>query len=319
MRFLYALALCAFVSLPASAQVNQVEGELVISGLPDLNTVINNDQGPMDLPPIYTPPDTMGGVQFFGNTLFSFEQINGTDTTQVGTGAVYTTPGLTAPLSVAITATGELARGCTAANPGSGNTPAETDIVNDLTGTIAIVSRGVCSFSYKVLNARAAGAVGVIIANVEGGVPAGGFNLGSAVDFTLDLSDTPTTLIPFGIANPIVEEIIFIGTPLTATIRAFQDPVAAENGPATTESGLELSGANPFSTSTELRLFSENAEAVRVELFNVRGQLIATLFSGTVVGERAVTVSSANVAPGVYFVRATGETFRKQVQVTIVR
>lgn len=79
------------------------------------------------------------------------------------------------------------------------------------------------------------------------------------------------------------------------------------------------SGANPFAASTTLRVYTEQTEAVCVDVYNVRGQQVATLFNGAVAGERTVTLSSAALAPGVYFVRATGESFRSQQQVTVVR
>lgn len=54
-------------------------------------------------------------------------------------------------------------------------------------------------------------------------------------------------------------------------------------------------------------------------MYNVRGQYVSTLFNGGVAGERTVAFPSTGLAPGVYFVRATGETFTKQEQVTIIR
>lgn len=319
MRFLYALALLAFVAAPASAQLQPEQPGLAnvglrVSGQPDLNVLFTNLIGPADVPPIYTVPDTSAS---FLITYSAFQRIVGTDTTSGGTPIVGA--GVTAEAVVALTAAGEFARGCVSADVG-----APTDIVNqaDFAGKFVIISRGDCGFFLKTKQAEAAGAVAVLIVNnlirpvrpndnittlLGGGPVEGETNAGIIAGF-----------VPSGIGLPIVEELIF-GT-ATITLQLFDTrTVAAENGPATTESGLTLQGANPFSTSTELRLFSENAEAVRVEMFNVRGQLISTLFQGTVSGERAVTVSSADVAPGVYFVRATGETFRKQIQLTVIR
>lgn len=45
-------------------------------------------------------------------------------------------------------------------------------LVNDVAGDIALIDRGICSFVQKVLNAQAAGAIGVIIANNAPGGPA---------------------------------------------------------------------------------------------------------------------------------------------------
>ncbi len=38
-----------------------------------------------------------------------------------------------------------------------------------MAGNIALIDRGTCTFAVKILNAQAAGAVGVIIANNQGG------------------------------------------------------------------------------------------------------------------------------------------------------
>src|SRR4029077_9018394 len=52
--------------------------------------------------------------------------------------------------------------------------------LGDLTGKLAIVNRGACTFSEKVANANAAGAVGgVVVNNVAGGPPA----MARAADF----------------------------------------------------------------------------------------------------------------------------------------
>jgi hypothetical protein len=57
---------------------------------------------------------------------------------------------------------------------GTDCTPTTTDgcqlIIDDLTGKIALIDRGCCFFTEKVLNAQAAGAIAVIIANNEPGI-----------------------------------------------------------------------------------------------------------------------------------------------------
>jgi uncharacterized repeat protein (TIGR01451 family) len=55
-------------------------------------------------------------------------------------------------------------------NDGSGNTLGCNDLVNDLTGKIALVDRGVCEFGRKALNAQQAGAIGCIICNNQPGL-----------------------------------------------------------------------------------------------------------------------------------------------------
>lgn len=70
-------------------------------------------------------------------------------------GAAFTATGVTGALAVYTDGSGVTSDGC------------ETATVA-LTGKIAIVDRGTCNFTVKVLNAQKAGAVGVIIANNDG-------------------------------------------------------------------------------------------------------------------------------------------------------
>ena len=301
MRFLYALAVFAFLSTSALAQpaADQVEAELVVDGSAAIDVTINNFIGPNDFPGIYFPQDS-SITAYVGVSLYATG------------GVVYSSPGLTGQAIVALKADGSEALGCTGALQTD-----PSDIANNIAGKIVLIRRGVCSFAYKADNAQRAGAIGVVVyngadrkgtADVIGNMSAPA----DAMPITI-----PVVLVPNGIGQPIVDEIGGGGV-VTLTIRAF-GAVAAEPTAGTTISGLEVRGANPFAVSTTLRVYTEQTEAVRVDVYNVRGQQVATLFNGAVAGERTVTLSSAALAPGVYFVRATGETFRSQQQVTVVR
>ena len=68
-------------------------------------------------------------------------------------GAAFTTTGVTGNLAIYNDNTGVTSDACEAAATGS------------LTGKIAIVDRGTCTFTVKVLNAQKAGAIGVVIVN----------------------------------------------------------------------------------------------------------------------------------------------------------
>jgi subtilisin family serine protease len=68
---------------------------------------------------------------------------------------------LTAPLSAVLLSDGSLNRACTALPAGS------------LSGKIALISRGSCTFSTKIRNAETAGAVATLVANNVGGDPVG--------------------------------------------------------------------------------------------------------------------------------------------------
>ena len=72
-----------------------------------------------------------------------------------GFGAALTTTGFTGALAVYNDGTGVASDGCEASTVA-------------LTGKVAIIDRGTCNFTVKVLNAQTAGAIGVIIANNTG-------------------------------------------------------------------------------------------------------------------------------------------------------
>lgn len=96
--------------------------------------------------------------------------------------------------------------------------------------------------------------------------------------------------------------------------------VAAGEAPAA-ETALRVAGANPFTAETTLQLTVGQTQAVRVAAYDVTGRLVATLYDGTLAAGTAhvLTLRGAALAPGVYVVRATGETFTATQQVSHTR
>jgi len=76
------------------------------------------------------------------------------------------TADLTAPLGVVLAGTA-LSNACTAGVPGASGKPA----AGSLTGKIAVISRGVCTFSEKIRNAQDAGAIAAVVVNNVAGDP----------------------------------------------------------------------------------------------------------------------------------------------------
>jgi len=68
---------------------------------------------------------------------------------------------LTRPLGVVLNSATKLSNACTAGAPGADGKPA----VGSLTGKIALISRGACTFSEKIRNAQDAGAAAAIVVN----------------------------------------------------------------------------------------------------------------------------------------------------------
>lgn len=90
-----------------------------------------------------------------GNGGDAFVTVGGIDNAAFG--AVFGTPvsdaGVTGPLALVVDSTAPTSDGC------------EASARNALVGRIAIVDRGTCAFTLKVLNAQKAGAIGVVIVN----------------------------------------------------------------------------------------------------------------------------------------------------------
>ena len=127
-----------------------------------------------------------------------------------------------------VTGTVVLADDGSTANPTPGG-PAGTvndgcqAIVNNVAGQIALINRGTCGFKLKAVNAAAAGAIGVIIANNAAGAG------------PLGLADGPP-------AGPVDIAVLSIGTDAGAALRA-----ALQGGPVTATMfrlvGVERDGA----------------------------------------------------------------------------
>jgi len=74
---------------------------------------------------------------------------------------------LTANLGVVFNGAGNLSNACTAGAPGADGKPA----AGSLTGKIALISRGACTFSQKIRNSQDAGAIAAVVVNSVAGDP----------------------------------------------------------------------------------------------------------------------------------------------------
>lgn len=104
--------------------------------------------------------------------------------------------------------------------------------------------------------------------------------------------------------------------------RAFFPPVvSAEDGALPEEGSLSSAYPNPFSSQTALTLRVGEAQAVQVDLFDVLGRRVQTLFEGVAAPGSPVEirVEAGGLPTGLYVVRASGETFRATRRVTLSR
>jgi hypothetical protein len=108
----------------------------------------------------------------------------------------------------------------------------------DLSGRIALIDRGNCTFVTKVLNAQAAGAVGVIVANNVGGAP---FSMGG---------DGPDVTIPAVMISQADGATLksALGGGLTATIR----PDASRLAGADASGRVQLYNPNPVQPGSSI-------------------------------------------------------------------
>ena len=78
-------------------------------------------------------------------------------------------------------------------------------IVTDLTGKIAMISRGACNFSLKAYHAQQAGAVGTVIINYAANDPAEIVNMLGGDSMTV--VTTPAAFLPYGTGSLISNEV----------------------------------------------------------------------------------------------------------------
>lgn len=101
-----------------------------------------------------------------------------------------------------------------------------------------------------------------------------------------------------------------MGWPLGAGCANF---VSEENGPAVAaEAGLRVTGANPFGSTTQVRLVLDTPQPVEAVLYDVTGRRVETLYSGdAAAGALTLAVRGDHLAAGVYAVRvvAGSETY----------
>ncbi len=124
------------------------------------------------------------------------------------------TADLTAPLGVVLAGTA-LSNACTAGAPGANGAPA----AGSLTGKIALISRGACTFSEKIRNSQNAGAIAAVVVNNVAGDPTA-MALGG-------IANEPT--IPAYMAALIAKPALMAANGVSATISAAKAYFATTN------------------------------------------------------------------------------------------
>ena len=77
---------------------------------------------------------------------------------------------------------------------------------------------------------------------------------------------------------------------------------------------------NPFNPTTTMKLFMPVAGDMQVEVYNLLGQVVATLASGyRDIGTYTLTWDAADVSSGMYFVKAHADGFTKIQKLMLVK
>lgn len=78
---------------------------------------------------------------------------------------------------------------------------------------------------------------------------------------------------------------------------------------------------NPLSTSATVEFAVPSAQKVRLELVDVQGRIVRTLFAGELDANarKAETIDAAGLANGTYFLQMTGERFQATRTVTVAK
>jgi hypothetical protein len=110
---------------------------------------------------------------------------------------------------------------------------------------------------------------------------------------------------------------------LLATFLTFTGQTAAYAQQAERPGTYTLSSAypNPFNPQTQLSLTVQKSQQVQVEVFNMLGQRVRSVFNGTMGANetRTFTFDAADLPTGIYLFRVRGETFSATRQVTLVK
>jgi serine protease AprX len=77
---------------------------------------------------------------------------------------------------------------------------------------------------------------------------------------------------------------------------------------------------NPFNPTTKIKYFVLQGSRVRIDLYNVPGSKIKTLYEGfTGSGNHELTLDGSKLSSGIYFVKLSGEDYQKTIKITLLK
>ena len=77
---------------------------------------------------------------------------------------------------------------------------------------------------------------------------------------------------------------------------------------------------NPFNPTTKIKYFVQHGSNVRINLYNILGSEINTLYNGFAdAGNHEVTLDASKLSSGVYFVKFSAGDFQKAIKITLLK
>ena len=77
---------------------------------------------------------------------------------------------------------------------------------------------------------------------------------------------------------------------------------------------------NPFNPTTKIKYFVPQGSKVRINLYNILGNQINTLYDGfAVTGDHELTLDASNLSSGVYFVKLSARDYQKAIKITLLK
>lgn len=109
----------------------------------------------------------------------------------------------------------------------------------------------------------------------------------------------------------MLRKILPISLVLLLVLALPAEGLSQQNDPEPRGPVLSHAYPNPFTTSTTFELTLQEAQNVRVEVFNVLGQRIEKLYDGELSAgvTHDFSFDATNLPPGLYLYRATGSNF----------